>query len=378
MIRNIDHRGLRRWLAALCLLALAACVASCGTLGFYGQAIKGQYQIVAHQKPIEKLIADPQTPARLKEQLELVQRLRVFAEKELRLPVNGHYRKYADLHRPYVVWNVEAAPQFSMQPKSWRYPLVGRLDYRGYFSETGATNYARSVAAQGYDVYVQGVAAYSTLGWFTDPVLNTFIDSEEPQLAEVIFHELSHQRLFAPSDTDFNEAFATTVGQEGARRWLLAQANTNLCGQYLLSLRRNGQFVRLVLDARIRLEKVYGDTRDREGKVKAAANLPAPADQLLDAKRAVFDDLRHDYARLKAGWDGWAGYEAWFAGELNNARLNSVASYYDLVPGFEQLLRVCDGDFETFFQSAERLSKMPKPKRHQWLEDLSNGSTKWP
>jgi predicted aminopeptidase len=375
---NSDKCGPIRWLCVLGLPAVLAGAAGCGSLGFYGQAIKGQYQIVAHRKSIEKVIADPQTPARLRGQLGLVRRLRGFAEKELNLPVNGHYRKYADLHRPYVVWNVQAAPQFSTQPKSWRYPLVGRLEYRGYFSGRGATNCARSIAADGYDVYVDGVEAYSTLGWFADPVLNTFVYREEPGLAEVLFHELAHQRLFVGSDTDFNEAFATTVGQEGTRRWLLAGANTNLYERYSLALRRNEQFVHLVLEARSRLERVYGDTRDSDGKVKPAANLPAPVDELLDAKRDVFDDLRRQYERLKTEWGGFAGHDAWFAGELNNARLNSVAEYYDLVPGFDQLLRVCAGDMEEFYRSAERLSKMSKKKRRQWLEDLAKGSTKWP
>jgi len=225
---------------------------------------------------------------------------------------------------------------------------------------------------------VDGVEAYSTLGWFKDPVLNTFVDHPEPELAEVIFHELGHQRVFASGDTDFNEAFATTVGQTGARLWLRAAGNTNLLDRYEASLRRNGQFVRLILGARARLEKIYGDTLDKEGKVKAARALPAPADELLREKQRAFDDLRRDYTQLKSQWGGFAGYDDWFAHGLNNAQLNGIANYYDYLPGFEQLLRLNDGNLEKFYQASERLSKMSREKRHQQLRDLAQGGARPP
>jgi predicted aminopeptidase len=254
----------RKWLLWIGLFAVVLVVSGCRTLKFYGQAIKGQYQIFAHQQPVDEVIADPKTPDRLKHQLELLQKLRQFGEQELKLPVDGHYRKYVDVHRPYVVWNVQAAPQFSLEPKTWWYPLVGSLEYRGYFSERVATNYANDLRKKGYDVFVGGVDAYSTLGWFKDPVLNTFIYRPEPDLAEVIFHELGHQRLFARGDTDFNEAFATVVGQEGARRWLQSRGDTNSFNAYLISRRRNEQVVRLMMETRARLEKFDGDTRDED------------------------------------------------------------------------------------------------------------------
>jgi predicted aminopeptidase len=378
MNQDSKKRGAKRWLLLSSLLAMAAWVAGCQTLSFYGQAIKGQYQIVAHRKSIEKLIADPHTPPRLKEQLALVQNLCSFAQTNLKLPAEGQYRKYVDLQRPYVVWNVQAAAPFSLQPKTWWYPLVGSLEYHGYFSERGATNYARQLQAKGYEVNVDGVEAYSTLGWFNDPVLNTFVYREAPELAEVIFHELAHQRLFAGGDTDFDEAFATTVGQEGARRWLGAQSCTNDYHRYVAALRRNDQFVRLLLETRARLETLYGDTRDENGKIKAARKLPAAADQLSSEKQVAFEDLRRDYALLKSGWNGFSGYDYWFAPELNNARLNSVANYYDLVPGFEQLLRLYDRDMEKFYQAAERLSDLSKERRHHWLQDLAKGGSRKP
>src|SRR5262249_37643748 len=336
MKRPKKHR-VRKWLAAVLLLAIVAAVAGCQTLGYYGQAMKGQYQIFAHRQPIGKLIANTNPPLRLRQQLELLQKLRAFAAGELKLPVDDHYLKYTDVHRPYVVWNVQAAPQFSLEPKSWWYPVVGSLEYRGYFSESGATNCAGRLARKGYDVYVDGVEAYSTLGWFKDPVLNTFIFHGEAELAETIFHELGHQRVFAHGDTDFNEAFATTVGREGTRRWLRSRGETNLYERYQVSLDRNLEFVHLVMNTRARLEKIYGDTRDKNDKIKAAKKPPASAEELQAAKTRVFDELRRDYAQLKAKWDGFSGYDAWFDGQLNNAQLNTVANYYDYVPGFERL-----------------------------------------
>jgi len=207
-----------------------------------------------------------------------VQELRAFAKDELKLPVDGHYLKYADVHRPYVVWKRPGGAAVFPAAESVVYPFAGSLEYRGYFSERAAQACARRLAGEGYDVCVEGVEAYSTLGWFRDPVLNTFVGHPEPELAEILFHELGHQRVFASGDTDFNEAFATTVGQEGARRWLRAAGNTNLCERYEASLRRNDQFVHLIMDTRGRLERVYGDTRDKDGKVKAASNLPASSD----------------------------------------------------------------------------------------------------
>jgi len=366
----------RKKLLLISLAIIAVAVSGCRTIGFYAQAIKGQYQIFAHQKVIDKLIADPQTPEPLRKQLQLVQQLRVFAKDELKLPVDGHYRKYADVHRPYVVWNVQAAPQFSLQPRTWWYPLVGSLEYRGYFSESGARKYAARYGKKGDDVYVDGVEAYSTLGWFKDPILNTFIDRDEPELAEVIFHELGHQRVFARGDTDFNEAYATTVGQEGARRWLRASGKTNLMEKYAVALQRNDQFVHLIMTTREELEKVYGDTLDKDGKVKAAKTPPLPPAQLKEAKERVFADLHRNYANLKVSWGGYAGYDDWFSRELNNAQLNTIANYYDFLPAFQRVLELNGGDMEKFYVEVERLSKMNKDERHQWLRNLAKGDGK--
>ena len=364
-------RHLRRWLVAPAFLAAVLVMSGCQTLSYYGQAIKGQYRIVAHEERIEKLLADAQTPAPLKAKLQIVQSLRAFAAKELKLPVNGHYQRYVDVHRAFVVWNVEAAPEFSLEPKTWWYPLVGRLEYRGYFSERGALDYAVRLQKKGWDVYVDGVEAYSTLGWFKDPALNTFISNPESDLAETIFHELGHQRVFARGDTDFNEAFATTVGQEGARRWLRAKGDRVAREQYLAQLRRTDQFAHLIMNTRERLAALYDDEWTGQGQVKAAKKRRAvPPEELRRQKQALLDRLRREYAQLKSQWGGYTGYDEWFAHPVNNAQLNSVAAYYDLVPGFERLLELNGGDLEKFYQAAEWLAREPKAERHRWLRTL--------
>ncbi len=327
--------------------------------GYYVQAIRGEYQILAHRKSIDKLIADPKTDSKLRQQLQLVQRLRAFAKTELKLSVDGGYAKYVDLHRRYVVWTVQAAPEFSLAPKVWRYPLVGSLAYRGYFSEKKARDYGEHLAKEGFDVYVDGVEAYSTLGWFKDSLLNTFIDNSEPDLAELLFHELAHKRVFASGDTEFNEAYATTVGQEGARRWLRGNGDMELLEKYNAAIGRDRQFVHLIMGTRERLAKLYGN---------ANASRSRPEDARREKQR-IFDDLRRQYEELKTEWGGYSGYDNWFMQDLNNAKLNTVANYFDYLPGFQRLLQENDSDIQKFHAAAERLAKEPKDIRHQKLRD---------
>ena len=368
-------RCLQTWLLVPALLLAVLAMSGCQTLSYYGQAIKGQYQIVAHEQKIEKLLADPQTPAPLKAKLQLVQGLRAFATKDLQLPVDGHYEKYADMHRPFVVWTVEAAPEFSLEPKTWWYPFAGSLEYRGYFAERSAQEYAARLQKKGYDVYVGGVAAYSTLGWFKDPLLNTFIFDPEPDLAETLFHELGHQRVFASGDTDFNEAFATTVGQEGARRWLQAKGDQAALEKYLAEIRQTTQFAHLITSARERLETLYGNQQTEGARIKATKKERAVLrEEWRKQKQALFEQLRQEYTQLKAQWGGDTDYDAWFARQLNNAQLNSVAAYYDLVPGFEQLLKLNGGDLAKFYQAADKLAHEPKAEREQRLRSLGSGA----
>jgi len=355
----------------LLLLSVVAVFSGCRTISFYSQAVKGQYQLIATRESVKKLLADPGIQPRLRERLELVQELRKFAEEQLKLPVDSHYQHYVDLHRDFVVWNVEATSEFSMEPKTWWYPIVGRLDYRGYFSEEGAHQYGEWLRGRGFEVYYGGAIAYSTLGWFRDPVLNTFLFDSKTDVAETIFHELGHQVAFAHGDTDFNEAFATTVGQEGARRWVRSLNDPLLLEAYERALQRNVEFVGIVMKARLRLESLYGDTRTSEGKIRASRE-PFISDprRMLEEKRSIIEDLKLEYAGLKKTWGGNGDYDGWFEQPINNAKLNSVAAYYALVPGFERLLEANHGDLENFYGEVQRLADAPREQRHQRLREL--------
>ena len=340
------------------LACIVVVVSGCETVSYYKQAIAGQYEIFSRRESIRKLMEQKDTPAALKQRFQLVLELREFAESELGLPVDDHYLKYADINRKHVVWNVYAAPELSLEQKTWWYPVVGKLKYRGYFSERRATNYAAKLERQLWDVYVSGVDAYSTLGWFKESLLSTFIHDDEADFAETLFHELAHQRLFISGDTDFNEAFATVVGQEGARRWLRARSTTNAMEQYAAVLRREVDFVHLVQAARASLKTIYESPRADDAKRQAKAETIAK--------------LRRDYEELKAKWGGHAGYDRWFSKPLNNAQLNTVATYHDLVPAFERLLAAHGGNLLSFYKEVEQLEKLSKEERRQRLADRSS------
>lgn len=354
---------LLRWRWPLGMLLLGAC-GGCQTVGYYSQAVHGQYQLWSRQEPIAALLASDTTPPALKERLKLVLEIRRFAENELKLPANGHYLRYADLERPFVVWNLYAAPEFSLTPKSWWYPVVGSLDYRGYFSEAKARRQAARLRARGFDVHVGGAAAFSTLGWYRDPVLNTFIHEPDAELAELLFHELAHQRLFIPGDTEFNEAFATAVGEEGTRRWLESRNNPAALDEFHRQSRRTAEFVELVAHARARLELLYTNSTSRHPGESERRHLRADKERILSG-------LRGEYAALKTRWGGQSGYDAWMNRALNNAQLNTVNTYYKLVPAFREALRGMEGDLEKFFAVVGTLRRLTKEERRARLAALA-------
>ena len=339
---------------ALCLLVVLA-LSGCQTLSYYRQAIAGQCEILAHEQPIAKLLADPGTSSTLKTKLEQVLEIRRFAQDHLSLPVDNQYLKYVDLHRTYVVWNVNVAPALSLSPKTWWFPFVGQASYRGYFAEKDARRYAATFERKGWDVYVDGVETYSTLGWLRDPVLSTFIDQSEAELAEVIFHELTHQRLFVGGDTDFNEALAIAVSEEGVRRFLEATHQEAAYGQYRRDQEKERQFVRLVMGARARLAALYDEPQLSEASKRTG-------------KAEIIAQLRADYQQAKKHWSGQEkGYDYWCAQPINNAKLNTVSAYFDLVPGFQAMLRQEGGDLDRFFHAVQNLAKLPLEQRHQAL-----------
>ncbi len=337
------------WLALL----IGMVFTGCQTSGYYGQAVLGHVHILRNQRPISRMLGDPDTPARLKEKLALVMEIREFAEASLHFSVGGAYGSYVGLDRSYVVWNVYAAPEFSLAPKTWRYPFVGAAAYRGYFSEADAKRFAETLDAEGYDVYVGGVTAYSTLGWFDDPVLSTFVYLKDRRLAALLFHELAHQVLYVDDDTAFNESFASAVEREGLRRWLTARRQTPEYEQHIVESRRREQFMKLLMDCRGRLETLYARDLSPEDKRREKAN--------------ILDGLKEEYARLKEGWGGWAGWDSWFRRPVNNARLISVAMYYKYVPGFTRLLEENDGDMERFYEACKRLAMKPVEERRRIL-----------
>lgn len=337
-------------LLLLLLVVLAAASAGCSSIGYYWQAMRGQLELMHKARPIADVIADPDTPAELKGTLSQVQSMRDFASRELALPDNGSYRRYADLGRPFVVWNVFATDEFSTRPTEWCFPVAGCVGYRGYFREDDARAFARDQARRGFDVYVGGVLAYSTLGWLNDPVLSTFIHYPSVEVARLIFHELSHQVVYLEGDTTFNESFAVAVENEGVRRWVRAHGTDDMRRAFEQAQSRKGDFLALIERTRARLDALYGESG-------------LDSMQMRQRKVQVFDDMRAEYAALKRAWGGFAGYDWWFAEPLNNAQLASVAMYTQLVAGFEALLRDSAGDMRAFYEEVARLAKLPEPAR---------------
>ncbi|MFI4890575.1 MAG: aminopeptidase [Steroidobacterales bacterium] len=335
----------RRLGAVIAVLGLAVPIGGCYEL----QAIGGQISLLRKRESIAAVIANPATPAPVRAQLQAVSSIREFASRELGLPDNGSYRSYADIGRSYVVWNVFAAPEFSVEPRRWCYPVVGCVAYRGYFAERDARRIAGRLREAGYDVAVGGASAYSTLGTFDDPVLNTMLGWSDVDLAGIIFHELTHQLLYVADDASFNEALATLVEQEGVRRWLLALGRERDFASFTSRQQRYAQVTRILRDGRADLQALYASGADRAA--------------MRDQKRLVFENLRREYQRLRAGWPGDAGFDAWFDAGLNNAQLASVATYQGCLPGLAGELAVLHGDLPAFYKRVKVLAQMPAAQR---------------
>lgn len=341
-----------RLLIVLVILLLTGC----SELNYYRQAATGQWHLLSQRRDIQELIAAEQTPDNLKKQLELVQKIRDFASEELLLPDNHSYRTYADLGRPYAVWNVVAAPALSIEPLSWCFPVAGCVPYRGYFDQKAAQRFARDLEEKGYDVHVYGVPAYSTLNWFDDPVLNTFVHYPEAHLAALIFHELAHQQLYIKDDGTFNESFAQAVEMIGVERWLRVRQQDTGREAFRLYKSRQQEFVDLVLQTREELSSLY------------RSDIPEP--EQLATKEDLFRLFRQRYAALKQQWDGDGRFDNWVERPLNNSHFALVATYHLYVPAFFALLEQHDGDLQRFYQAAAKLAAMPAPERHAALQVL--------
>lgn len=336
-------------------------LSGCSNLGYYWQSASGHMRMLQAARPVQEWLSDAQAPQRLKDKLALSQRIRAYASSELHLPDNPSYRRYADLQRSAVIWNVVAAPAYSLKLKTWCFPVTGCVGYKGYFDEREAKAEAERARAEGYEAATYPVPAYSTLGWMNwaggDPLLNTFINYPEGELARMIFHELAHQVVYVQDDTMFNESFATAVERLGVERWLQAEAGEKARADYAVYNARRLQFRALTQDTRRRLEAVYADLSltdtDREHRKQ----------DLLARFRAGYQDIRAgwnlDPARLRLT-DQWVA-------QANNASFGAQAAYDDLVPGFEALFASLGGDWTRFFAEAKRLAGMTKAERQAFL-----------
>jgi predicted aminopeptidase len=321
----------------------------CSTLGYYSQSIRGHLSLLAKRQPVADLLQDESLDESRHKQLALASDIRNYASKTLKLPDNGSYRQYVELDKPYIVWNVVATPELSLDPVKWCFPIVGCLTYRGYYDEQAAERYAQPLRDKGYDVMVRGVRAYSTLGWFDDPLLSTMFRQGPNALAEVIFHELSHQIIYAKNDTVFNEAFASAVGELGVKRWIKSRQPEKL-DDYLQALQRRDQFLDLLRNTSDALRTLYASELDDGEKRRR--------------KAGIISQLHEDYEKLKAGWDGFNGYDGWFKTPVNNARLISIAVYRDRVPDFMRWFDACGSDFSRFYAVVKRMGKMEQQERH--------------
>jgi len=338
---------------AIAAVGMALALAGCATSQYYSQAVAGHLEIMRAAKPIPEWIADPATPPSLRAKLERVQAMREFASRELRLPDNGSYRSYAEIGRPYAVWNVFVAPEFSVVPLKSCFPIAGCVSYRGYYAQIDAQRYGAEAGSRGDDVYVGGVPAYSTLGWFDDPVLSTFIRYPDGELARLLFHELAHQVVYVQDDTVFNESFAVTVEREGVRRWLAEHGTAAERSAYETLQQRKREFVALVLRNRERLAALYRE--------------PLSDPDKRAAKARVIAGMEEEYRELKASWGGFAGYDRFFAEKVGNAHFASIAAYTQLVPAFEALLVREGNDLPRFYAAVKTLARLPKAERDAQL-----------
>jgi predicted aminopeptidase len=341
---------------AFALPAIAIFLGGCSSDGFYRQSIAGQAELLRSRQAFDAALADPTTHDLLRRQLELVTDIVAFATDRLALPDNGSYRSFVVVDRPFVVWNVVAAPPLSLTPVSWCFPIVGCVAYRGYFDETDAVAFADGLRAEGLDVTIAGARAYSTLGFFKDPVPTTILFDADYALAATIIHELAHQRVYIEDDTTFNESYAGAVERAGLELWLDEFGTAEMRAQYRRDDARYRDFIELVLGARAELGALYASA--------------LPDAELLAEKEAIFDRLRADYRRIKSSWGGYSGYDRWFAEDLNNAKLALVASYNNYVEAFMSLLIDSGGDWGTFHARVEAISELPAEERRAILDGL--------
>ena len=365
----------------LLVIPLLLCLSSCADLGYYWQSVEGHVSLIKAARPIDDWLVDAETPEKLKTKLALTKKIRAFAAEELRLPDNPSYKRYADLKRKAVVWNVVAAPALSLKLKTWCFPVAGCVGYRGYFSEAEAKLEAEELKKQDFDVSVYGVPAYSTLGWSNwaggDPLLSTFISYPEGELARIVFHELAHQVVYVSDDTSFNESFATAVERLGGARWLAKYGSDATKAEYDVYDGRRKQFKALTKAARLQLAEIYDENKPLAGdniastaiKNIAKNDIKIAEKDAFEAKNKIIESFKAQYELLKTGWHGYVGYDNWVK-QANNAAFGALAAYDDGVPQFEALFEQQGGDWDKFYAAVQTLAAMPKEARQLVLKSI--------
>ncbi|MFT5012486.1 MAG: putative aminopeptidase [Patiriisocius sp.] len=335
----------------LLLMILLGFVSGCANLAYYHQAVKGQLSLLTGRTQVAHLLGDENAAEPLRVQLIKTTAILKFAT-ELGLPVGNSYSSYVDLERPFVVWNVFAAAADSTSLLSHCFPIAGCVGYKGFFVEADAREFSHQLQSSGFDVYVGGVAAYSTLGWFDDPLLNTFVFRDDARLAGVIFHELAHKVLYIQGDTVFNESFATAVERHLLQSWLATNHQEGVYRRYLRSEVRREEVIRLILMTRTRLAEVF------DSELSAA--------EKLDKKSILITQLKAEYQALQKSWSAGKEFSTWIEQDLNNAHLAAIGAYQSLVPGFSRMLAKSD-NLETFFDQVKALSELAKSERDRLL-----------
>jgi predicted aminopeptidase len=347
-------------------LAVGALTSGCTDTRYLLQSATGHVKLLQAARPVDDWLGDEHTPPILKQRLQLAQEIRRFAVSVLHLPDNASYQRYAQLPRRAVVWNVVAAPAYSLTLKTWCFPVTGCVGYRGYFDEADARALAAELRAQGWEASVYGVPAYSTLGWSNwlggDPLLSTFIDYPEGELARMLFHELAHQVLYVQDDTTFNESFATAVERLGSAAWLAAPEHAGARAEYAAFDTHRKAFRTLTARARQTLLAVY-----------AANQHPHTPEDLAAQKAAAYAEFRRAYAQLKARWGGYDRYDAWVA-NANNAAFGALAAYDDWVDAFESLFHAQGDDWPAFYAAARQLAAIPPAERAARLQHLQHNA----
>lgn len=341
--------------ALILCVALPLLLGGCAGPGYYAQAIAGHLRIMHSRVEISSLLDDAGTDPALATRLRQAEHMLSFADEQLGLPVNGKFSQFVITGKTAITWNVVAAPEFSLEPRLWCFPVAGCVPYRGYFDQAVAGKFAARMRSRSLDVVVSPAVAYSTLGWFEDPLLDTMLQYSDPQLAGIMFHELAHDRLYLKGDTAFSEAFASFVEQTGVRLWLTATDQQAQLDTWNRNKVAGLQFNRLLLKVRQQLQELYASAQPDETK--------------RENKSQLFESLRQDYRLMvKTEWLGIDYLAAWMSGEQNNASLAILDSYEGGICAFTNLYDSAGQDLELFYRLAKEKAALAPAQRNAWLE----------